>query len=127
MAKSRSWTFPGFPCPADAAALACVAGCCPSSPASVGLTFLCPAGGEAASPREEGSDAEGEDALEGGGVEEEAAAEAAEAAVVEVVADAAAAAAFASSVAQRNASLGLRRSSQPRCCVLEVWSQEQLL
>lgn len=121
VAKSRSWTFPGFPCPADAAALASVAGCRPSSPASVGLTFLCAAGGEAASPREEGSDAEGEGALEEGEGEEKAAAEAA------AEAAAAAAAAFASSEAGRSASLGLCRSSQPRCCVLEVWSREQLL
>lgn len=121
-AKSRNWIFPVFPCPADAAAPAAVAGCRPSSPASVGLTFLCAAEGEAASPREEGSDAEGEDAWEGGAEGEWGAAEAAAAAVA---AAAAAAAAFASSAVGRSASLGRRRSSRPRCCVSEVWSQEQ--
>lgn len=104
MAKSRNWTFPGFPCPADAAAPASVAGCRPPSPASVGLTFLCAAEGEAASPREEGSDAEGEDAWEGAEVGGRDAAEA-----VVATAAAAVAAAFASSAVGRSESPGLCR------------------
>lgn len=124
--KSRNWIFPGFSGPANAAALASVAGCRPSSPASAGLTFLCAAEGEAAAPREEGCDAEGEDAWEGGEEEERAAAEAAEAAeAVATGAVVAVAAAFASSVVGRSASLGLCRSSRPHCCVSEVWSREQ--
>ncbi len=40
-------------------------GCQPSFLAFLGLTFLCAAGEEAASPREEDSDADEEDAVEG--------------------------------------------------------------
>lgn len=124
VAKSRNWIFPGFLCPADAAALASVAGCRPSSPASVGLTSLCfAAEGEAACPRAGGSDAEGEDAWVGAAEGERGAAEAA--VVPAIAATAAVAAAFASSAAGRSASPGLCRWSQPRCCVSEVWSQEQ--
>lgn len=64
MAKSRSWTFPAHPSPAVGVAPVPFAGCQPSFLAFVCLTFLCAAGEEAASPREEDSDAEGEDAAE---------------------------------------------------------------
>lgn len=54
-----------YPSPADGVAPVSVAGCQPSFLASVGLTFLCTAGEEAASRREEDSDAEGEDTVQG--------------------------------------------------------------
>lgn len=65
MSKSRSWTFPSYPSPAVGAALVPFAGCQHWFRAFLCLTFLCTAGEEAASPREEDSDAEGEDAAEG--------------------------------------------------------------
>lgn len=98
VAKSRSWTFPASPCPADAVALVSVAGCHPSFPASATLTFLCAAGDEAASPGEGDSGAGGEDAAQG--EEEEAAA--------------------AVLVVQYSASLGLCRLSQAHWSVPEV-------
>lgn len=61
MAKSRSWTFPVYPSAADGVARVSVAGCQPLFPASHDLIFLCMAGEEAASLREEDSDAGGED------------------------------------------------------------------
>lgn len=65
MAKSRSWTFPAYPSPAVAVAPLPFAGCQPSFLARLCLTFVCAAGGEAASPREEDSDAGGGDDVEG--------------------------------------------------------------
>lgn len=66
MSKSRSWTFPTNPSPAVGAAPAVpFAGCQPSFLAFLCLTFLCAAGEEAASLREEDSDGNGEDAVEG--------------------------------------------------------------
>lgn len=65
MAKSRNWTFPAYPSPAVGVAPVAFAGCHPSFLAFLCLTFLCTAGEEAASPREEDSDADGEDAVEG--------------------------------------------------------------
>lgn len=65
MAKSRNWTFPAYPSPAVGVAPVAFAGCQPSFLAFLCLTFLGTAGEEAASPREEDSDAGGEDAVEG--------------------------------------------------------------
>lgn len=65
MVKPRSWTFPAYPSRADGVAPVSVAGCQPSFLASVGLTFLCMAGEEAAFRREEDSDAEGEHTVQG--------------------------------------------------------------
>lgn len=98
VAKSRNWTFPASPCPADAVALVSVAGCRPSFPASAALTFLCAAGDEAASPGEGDSGAGGEDAAQG--EEEEAAA--------------------AVLVVRYSVSLGLCRLSQAHWSVLEA-------
>lgn len=61
MAKSRSWTFPVYPSAGDGIARVSVAGCQPLFPASRDLIFLCTAAEEAASLREEDSDAGGED------------------------------------------------------------------
>lgn len=63
MAKSRSWTFPAHPSPAIGVAPVPFAGCQSSFLAFVRLTFLCTVGEEAASLREEGSDAEVGDAV----------------------------------------------------------------
>lgn len=101
VAKSRSWTFPASPCPADAVALVSVAGCHPSFPASAALTFLCGGGDEAASPGEGDSGAGEEDAAQGEEEEEEEAA----AAVL---------------VVRYSVSLGLCRLSQARWSVPEV-------
>lgn len=68
MSKSRSWTFPAYPSPAVGAPPVPFAGCQPSFLAFLCLTFLCAAGEEAASPREEDSDADGEEAVKGEGV-----------------------------------------------------------
>lgn len=106
VAKSRSWTFPASPCPADAVALVSVAGCHPSFPASAALTFLCAAGDEAASPGEGDSGAGGEDAAHG--EEEEAAAQGEEVAAAAVL------------VLRYIVSLGLCRLSQARWSVPEV-------
>lgn len=62
MAKSRSWTFPAHPSPAVGVAPVPFAGCQSLFLAFVRLTFLCTAGEEAASLREEDCDAEGGDA-----------------------------------------------------------------
>lgn len=60
VAKSRSWTFPAFPSPADSVAPESSAGCQLSLLAAVYRASLGTAGGEAASLREEDSCTEGE-------------------------------------------------------------------